>query len=141
MQMHTLERWSPLRDLDQVERRMRRFFDEIGLAPPLMPAADIYDAGNELVVELEVPGFDEKELEIQVTDHMLLVKGERATETDKKARTMRLHERLSTQFERKFELPPDIDSTKVHATYDKGVLTLMAPRSSEASRKVEIATH
>jgi HSP20 family protein len=136
--MQTLEKWAPLRDLDLMERRMRRFFGDYGLAPPVVPAADVYEAKNELVVELEVPGYDEKELEIEVSDHTLRVTGQRTAETDKKDRTMRVRERLASRFERTFELPVDVDSQRVHASYAKGVLTLTAPRAKGATRKIEI---
>ena len=53
--MAMLEKWAPLPDLDVVERRMRRFFEDLGVAPAVTPAADVYETGNELVVELEVP--------------------------------------------------------------------------------------
>ena len=54
--MPTLERWAPIPDLDQVERRMRRLFENAGHAPMIAPAADVYDAADEIVVELDVPG-------------------------------------------------------------------------------------
>ena len=67
----------PFRELDSMERRARRIFDAWGLVPMLVPAADIYETPDELVVELEVPGFDEKDLDVEVIDHVLTVKGTR----------------------------------------------------------------
>jgi len=66
--MPLLEKWTPLREFDAMDRRMRRFFGDLGSTPAPMPAADVYETDGELVVELEVPGFDEKELEIEVRD-------------------------------------------------------------------------
>ena len=89
----------------------------MGLVPTLTPAADIYD--DELVVELEVPGFGENELEIEVSNHTLTVKGERKEERETKEKALRLRERLETTFERSFVLPTEADSERLTATYGK----------------------
>jgi len=137
--MPKLEKWTPFRELDLMDRRMRRFFEELGVVPALTPAADVYETDGELVVELEVPGFDEKELEIEVRDHTLSVTGERVEETETKEKTLRLHERLEKRFERRFELPAGIDGEHIAAEYTKGVLTVHVPKASlEQSRKIEI---
>jgi HSP20 family molecular chaperone IbpA len=73
----TMLKWSPFEDLDSVERRMRPMFEEVGFAPTLLPAADIYETEDEFVVEVEVPGYEETELGIEVSDHRLTTKGER----------------------------------------------------------------
>jgi len=126
--MATLIKWSPFTEIDSMERRMRRTFEEIGLAPLLLPAADIYETEGEFVVELEVPGYDQKELGIEVTDHMVTVKGERKETKEGTDKTFRLHERLEREFERRFELPVDADTKHVKATFDKGVLELHTPK-------------
>jgi HSP20 family protein len=88
---------------------------------------------------LEVPGFDEKELEVEVRDHTLSVTGERKEESEKKEKTLRLGERLEKRFERRFELPTEIDSEHVKADYTKGVLTVHVPKTAhEEPHKVEI---
>jgi HSP20 family protein len=131
--------WMPLRELDLVDRRMRRFFADLGVAPTLAPAADVYETDEELVVELEVPGFDEEQLEIRVDDHTLAVTGERQESTDEDGKTIRLHERIDTRFERRFLLPIDIDSKHVKAEYAKGVLTVHVPKAAhETPQKVAI---
>ena len=66
--MAMIVKWTPFQELDSMERRMRRMFEEIGFAPTLLPAADTYETDEEFVVELEVPGFAEKELVIEVSD-------------------------------------------------------------------------
>jgi HSP20 family protein len=129
--MTLLEKWTPLRELDLMDRRMRRFFEDIGIVPALAPAADVYESDGEVIVELEVPGFDEKELSVEVFDHTLAVKGERAEETKKQEKAIRLHERLESRFERRFELPPEVDAKHVSASYEKGVLTLHVPKTAE----------
>ena len=137
--MPLLEKWTPLRELELMDRRMRRFFGDLGLVPPVTPAADIYETDGELVVELEVPGFDERELEIGITDHTLSVTGERREETAKKEKSLLMRERLEKTFARRFELPSDADGEHIHAEYSKGVLTVHVPKATDAKpRKVEI---
>lgn len=118
-------------DLDTVERRMRRVLDGFG-AMPTLPAADVYEANGEFVYELEVPGYDEEELAVEVRDHTLTVKGERETTKEEKAKTFLLNERLATTFERRFELPVEVDSGHVAAEFRKGVLVVHAPKTAGA---------
>jgi len=132
-------RWAPFQELDSIERRMRRAFEEFGFAPALVPAADVYETDGEFVVEIEVPGYEERELEIELSDHTLTVKGERGEKVEKAEKTFRLHERLERAFERRFALPLDADTERVSATFHKGVLELHAPKVETAKpRKVAI---
>ena len=137
--MPLLEKWTPQHEFDLMDRRMRRFFGDLGILSPVTPAADIYETDGEFVVELEVPGFDEKELEIGITDHMLTVTGDRREQTEKQEKAVFLRERLEKKFARRFELPTDADSEHVRAQYWKGVLTLHVPKTAhEKPRKIEI---
>jgi HSP20 family protein len=138
--MTALLRWAPFGDLELVDRRMRRVFEDFGIAPGQLPAADLYETDTEFVVELDVPGFDEKDLALEVTDHTLTVKGERVQETEDAERTFHLHERLEKHFERKFTLPADVDLDRVKATFEVGVLEVRVPKMELAKpRKIEIA--
>jgi HSP20 family protein len=135
-----LEKWTPFNEVDLIDRRMRRMFAGLGIVPMVTPAADIYEADDELVVELEVPGYGEKELEIEVVDHTLTVRGERKEEKDEKEKELRLRERLEASFERTFILPTEADSEHLTATYGKGVLTVHVPKAAHAEpRKIAIA--
>jgi len=118
----------PFFEFDAMERRLRRMLDGIGFAPALVPAADVYDTGKEWVFELEVPGYEEKELNLEVSDHSLTIRGSREQVTDEEERSFRLHERLEREFERTFVLPPEIDTDHVTATFAKGVLEVHAPK-------------
>jgi HSP20 family protein len=139
--MPLLERWTPFSEIDLLDRRMRRMFGGLGLVPTtIVPAADIYEDADAFVVELEVPGFDEKELGIEVSDHTLTVTGERKEEKEKEENTLHLRERLEASFERSFVLPVEVDSEHLSAAYSKGVLTLRAPKKVLAKpRKIELA--
>ena len=133
-------RWNPFQDLDAMERRMRRFFDDVGINAAPLPAADVYETEGEYVLELEVPGFDKKELAGETSDHTLTVTGKRTELKDEQVKTFRLHERLAQQFERRFVLPPDADTAKLAAEFEAGVLTVRAQKDTAAKpRHVEIA--
>jgi HSP20 family protein len=130
---------TPFMELDSMERRMRRLFEEIGFAPALAPAADIYATDDEFVVELEVPGFEEKELSVEVSDHTLAIKGAHAKTEEEKTREFALHERIEREFERRFILPSDADTEHVKAVFTKGVLEVHAPKVPTAKpKKVQI---
>ncbi|MCS7006000.1 MAG: Hsp20/alpha crystallin family protein [Thermoleophilia bacterium] len=133
--MAGIVKWTPFWDLDLMERRMRRLLEDFGMAPAPLPAADMYETDKELVVELDVPGFEERELELAVSDHTLTVKGERTTEKEEKEKTFYLHERLEKRFERKFTLPPEADLDRVEATFRKGVLEIHVPKLEQAKAR------
>ena len=138
--MTTLERRAPMRELDRMERRVRRLFEETGLFAA-GPATDIYETSDEFVVQLDVPGFEEQELSVEVADHTLVVKGERTVETDTQDRTVLLRERLEHEFVRRLELPFVADGEHVTAGFAKGVLTLHVPKTTDAKlHRVAIAS-
>ena len=137
--MTTLVRWAPFQDLDVIERRMRRMLEDFGVAPAPLPAADMYETEKELVVELDVPGFDENELALEVSDSTLTITGERTKEKEQKEKSFYLHERLERHFERRFKLPPEVDLDHVEAKFRTGVLEVHVPKAEPAkARKVEI---
>ena len=137
--MTTVVKWTPFRELDLMERRMRRMLEDVGFGPITMPAADVYETPEEFVVELEVPGYKEEELGLEVTDHTLTVRGEIKRQTEEKDKAFILHERLESHFERRFQLPVDADTEKLVARFEGGVLEVHAPKAPEAKpRKIEI---
>lgn len=138
--MSVIVKRSPLQELDSMERRMRRLFEQAGFAPTLVPAADVYETDKEIVVELEVPGFEERELGVEVADHELVVKGHRTEAKEKTEKAFQLRERLEREFERRFVLPAEADTKHVKATFAKGVLAVHAPKLAVSTpTKIEIA--
>ena len=103
--MTTLVRWDPFRELDLFDR-VRGFGPSL-MRIPALPATDIYERDDEYVVEIEVPGYEEKELTIEVLDHTLTVKGAHETESDKAEKTYRLQERLSAGVRAPLRAPTD----------------------------------
>jgi HSP20 family protein len=137
--MTTLVKWSPFRELDLMERRMRRMLDDVGLAPAVLPAVDVYETEDEFVLELEVPGYEEKELTIEAFDHTVAIAGERSEVAERPDKVFRLHERLEKHFERRFELPPEADTKHLKAVFENGVLEVHAPKSPQVKpRKIAI---
>jgi HSP20 family protein len=136
----TIVRWTPFTEPDSMERRMRRLFEGIGFAPLLAPAADVYETDDEFVVELEVPGYEEKELSIEVSDHTLAIKGVREKTKEEKTKEFALHERLERKFQRRFVLPVEADTEHLKAVFTKGKLEVHAQKLQTAKpKKVEIA--
>jgi HSP20 family protein len=127
----TIVRWSPFQDFDAIDRQMRRLFGGVDIAPAALPVAlpatDVYETEGELVFELEVPGYTEKELTIEVSDHTLTVKGQRTEAKAEQEKAYRLQERLATSFERRFQLPLESDTSRIAAEFKKGVLFVHAP--------------
>lgn len=123
-------RWSPFQEVEALERRMSRLLGEPGGRLP--PAADVYETDEEFVVELEVPGFEEKELEVEISDHTLTITGARHEDIEKKDKAFKLRERLDRQFERAFRLPPGVDPELVKASFASGVLKVEAGKTAAA---------
>jgi len=130
--MATLVKQSLLPELDAMERSFRRMFEGIPMMPafvqPMTPAADVYETPEEIVFELEVPGYAQTELGLELSDHRLTVKGEREELKEETAKAYRIHERLEHHFERTFLLPPEVDGKHVTAAFDKGVLQVHVPK-------------
>ena len=142
--MGTIVKWAPFTssELGSMERRMRRMLEApLGFAAGTLPAADVYETGDEYVVELEVPGYEEKELAVEVADHTLAIKGRCDATKEEQAKEFSLQERLEREFERRFVLPAEADTEHVKATFAKGVLEVHAPRVKKAEPRSVSITH
>ena len=127
-------------EFEGMERRLRRMLEGVGFGPVMLPAADVYETTGEWVVAREEPGYAEKDLELEITDHSLIVKGAREETKEEKEKAFRLHERLEREFERTFALPPEADTEHVTARFEKGVLEVHAPKLSITKpRKIAIS--
>lgn len=97
----------PFRELDLMARGCAARSITSASPRPLLPAVDVYETEDEFVPELEVPGYEERELTIEALDHTVAIAGERREVEEKADKVFRLQERLEKQFERRFELPPE----------------------------------
>ena len=147
--MAMLTRWDPFRELSTIQDRMNRLFQdtysptrEEGLsAAAFAPPADVYEDENHVTLKLEVPGIDEKDLDIRVENNNLIIKGERKFEKEEKEENFRRVERQYGTFVRSFTLPTTVDMDNINANYDKGVLTISMPKRAEAKPKqIQVGT-
>jgi len=141
-------RWDPFRDLLTLREKMNRLFEDVVTArgqekefipSTWNPAVDIYESENQLVLTAEIPGVDEKDVEIKIEDDTLSIKGERRFETETKEENYHRLERSYGSFYRTFTLPNYIDQDKIHAEHENGVLKITMPKRTDLKpRKVKI---
>lgn len=137
--MAKLARWEPFRELDDIRTGFDRLLERI--SPSLygegmwMPAVDIKDTGENLVVKAEVPGFDKKDINISLTGDTITISGKMQEEKEEKKAQYLYRERVSGSFTRSFTLPVPVDREKVKATCKDGVLEIILPKAEEAKTK------
>ena len=142
--MTLLTRWEPFRDLATIQdrmNRMNRLFreayspeepEEALTTTSFAPPVDIYEDEHNITLKLEVPGIDEKDIDVRVENTTLTVHGERKIEKEEKEENFRRVERQYGSFTRSFTLPSSVDSAQVSADYDKGVLKIKLAKKAEA---------
>jgi HSP20 family protein len=142
--MTVLTRFEPFREFSTLQDRINRAFresyreagrDESLTTSSFAPAVDVYEDEHNVTLKIEVPGIDEKDLDVQLENNTLTVHGERKIEKDENEGNYRRVERQYGSFTRTFTLPTTVDSEKVSATYDKGVLKVTLPKKAEAKPK------
>jgi len=137
-------RWDPFRDVVTLREKMNRLFEEFPaaqreekdvMASNWAPAVDIYETANELVLTAEIPGIEEKDIEIKIEDNTLSLKGERKFEKETKEENFHRIERSYGSFYRAFTLPNSVDTEHIQATHDNGVLRIVMPKKQELKPK------
>ncbi|MCV3205471.1 Hsp20/alpha crystallin family protein [Mesorhizobium sp. YC-39] len=98
------------------------------------PAMDLVEKDKAYEITAELPGIDEKNVEIKLANHMLTIKGEKTEEKEEKEKDYYLSERRYGSFQRSFQLPEGIDADKIDASFTKGVLTVKLPKTTEAQK-------
>jgi HSP20 family protein len=105
------------------------------------PAVDVRENDQEFIIKADLPDADEKDLSIQVQEGQLVLKGQRQSKREQKGERFYRSERRFGSFQRSFSLPTAVDADKVTAEYDKGVLTIHAPKTEAAKpRQIPIST-
>lgn len=127
---------------------MNRFFDGMlgAFAPtpredaPFAPDTDVAETDEEIRVTADHPGVSERDVEVSVKDDKLIITGQKRDEREETGQDFRVTERSFGSFRRALTLPESIDAEKISAEFDKGVLRIHAPKSSEAERgrKIEV---
>src|ERR1700683_3391820 len=142
MTVHT--RFEPFREFATLQDRVNRVFresyapagqDESRTPSSFAPAVDVYEDEHNFTLKIEVPGIDEKDIDVRLENNTLTVHGERKIEKEEKEENYRRVERNYGSFTRTFTLPTTVDSEKVLANYDKGVLKIALPKKAEAKPK------
>jgi HSP20 family protein len=137
-----LTRWE--RDMDRMMenffgRRMRSWLpDRLFRGEELdfrAPAVDLFEEKDDIVVKAELPGIDKDNIEVNLTDHTLTIKGEKKKEEEIKEENYYRSERSYGSFIRTLELPKNVHSDKVKASFKNGILEIRVPKTEEAKAK------
>jgi len=137
----TIVRWDPFREVVALQNRVNSLFRDLNegegqvAATSFTPAVDIYEDAHKVVLKLEVPGIEEKDLDVRVENNTLTVKGERKFEAEEKEQNFHRIERRYGSFFRAFTLPSTVDAEHVAASYTAGVLKLELAKKPEAQPK------
>jgi HSP20 family protein len=151
------------RPFDSLRREIDRLFDDFGnrfwrfpfrrsvfdtepfwwgeVAEGTAPAVDIVEKDDAYEVTVELPGMDEKNIEVKLVNGSLTIRGEKQEEKEEKKQDYYLHERHFGSFERRFAVPEGVNTDKIEASFKKGVLTVRLPKKPEAikpEKKIEV---
>jgi HSP20 family protein len=142
--MTLLTNWESLREFSAMQERMNRMNrvfresnspegpEEALTTTTLAPPVDIYEDGHNIVLKIDVPGIDEKDIDVSIQNSTLTVHGERKIEKEEKEENFRRVERQYGSFTRSFTLPSSVDPEQVTAHCDKGVLKINLAKRVEA---------
>jgi len=142
--MTVITRFDPFREFSTLQDRMNRLFresygpegrEESLTTTSFAPPVDVYEDEHNVTLKIEVPGIDEKDIDVRIENNVLTVHGERKFEKEEKEENFRRVERQYGSFTRTFTLPSIVDPEKVQANYDKGILKVVLPKKAEAKPK------
>ncbi len=145
-----LVRLNPIRNMFSLRHRNNQIFNNF--FHPLLreddevcmlnwnPVVDIYDNEDNIVIKAELPGIDKENINVDVKDGVLILKGERSSDNEVKKDKYYRRERMFGKFERAFNLPADVDPDKIKADYTDGVLKIDIPKPEERKPK-QITVH
>jgi HSP20 family protein len=141
--MSAITHWDPFRGLTTLQDQVNRIF-ESGLVQgrtgqsdlaTWAPAVDIYEGQNELVAKVDLPGVDEKDIDIRLENNTLTIRGERKFEKSVSEDNYLRVERAYGSFARTFSLPNTVNAEGINASYNNGVLTIHMPKREESKPK------
>ncbi len=136
----TLMRYSPWQELENMNRQLGRLLDDgqgsaLTEAGQWAPVVDIRETSDALLVQVELPGIDRKDVHLEVKDGVLTLSGERRYEKDVKEENVHRVERVYGKFSRSFSLPSNVDTGEVNATMKDGMLEVRLPKRESAKPK------
>jgi HSP20 family protein len=140
--MSSISRWSGFQRSSRLQEQVNRLFEaslpsrsDQSALTTWAPAVDIYETENELVLKADLPDINEKDLDIQVENNMLTIRGERKFEQKVNEDNFLRIERTYGSFSRSFSLPNTVNNEAIKADYRNGVLTVELPKRAEAKPK------
>jgi HSP20 family protein len=140
--MTVLTRWDPFREFTTLQDRMNRLFrgsygdrEEALTTSTFAPPVDVYEDEHNVTLKIEVPGIDEKDIDVHVENNTLTVHGERKFEKEEKEENFRRVERQYGSFTRSFTLPNTVNTDNIQANYEKGILRIQLAKKAEAKPK------
>ena len=138
-------RWDPFREMSALQERMNRLLADFRTRTPLgeeemaqgawVPAVDIYETKDSIVLNVELPGVTKEDIALEVKDGTLTIKGEKKLEKDVKEENYHRLERTYGSFMRAFTLPSMVQQDKVKARFKDGILEIQIPKAEEAKPK------
>jgi len=135
----TLVRWSPWKELEDMQRGLSHILDDNSFGATetgrWVPAVDIRETDDAMLVQAELPGIDKKDVKLEVKDGVLTISGERNYEKDVKEENVHRIERSYGRFVRSFSLPTNVNTDKVEASMNNGILEIRLPKKETAKPK------
>ena len=132
--------WRPF-EFDRIRKEMDRVWDSFLEGRPMrragewLPSIDVSETKSDLVIKAELPGMDSKDIDISLSNGFLTIKGEKNQEKEEKDENYHLIERSYGSFTRSVQLPREVQSDKITASFKNGVLRVTLPKSEEAKKK------
>ena len=134
-------RWDPFREMTQAQSQFSKLVDQVwgGRQESWLPAIDVFDAKEAVVLKAELPGMDPADIQIEVEDNVLTLKGERRFEEEVDEERYYRVERRYGSFQRSLALPQGMQAAAISASYEDGVLTITVPKvEEEKPKRIEI---
>ena len=135
---------APWREFDQVSRQLNRLMGDVGLGEgevsSWLPPVNVEETKNELVLSAELPGIKEEDVEIELENNVLTIRGRKeSTSEESEDRRFHVWERRYGSFQRSFTLPRTVSADDISATFENGVLQVHMPKAAEAKgRTIQI---
>jgi HSP20 family protein len=142
--------WQPFREMEDLGRRFEDFFNR-----PFLPASwrrltsdsygwspviDVIEKDEKFIVKVELPGVKEEDIDVSVAGDMLTISGEKRTESEEKRKGYHYSESSYGSFSRSITVPSTVDTSKIEADFDKGVLEITLPKTAEVKpKKIKVA--
>ncbi len=139
----TLIKFEPLRELETLHDRIQRYFDDypnfgFNLSDNFYPRIDISEDKENINVIAEIPGVKKDEIKITLQDNILTIEGEKKKETEQKEKNFFRSERMYGSFKRCFTLPDLVDSNKVDAKFENGMLNIQLKKIEQKVRNEKV---